>query len=106
MKLSEIRGEKALDVISDLIEPITEIFADQEFASIIRSNKPKVLAVKCAIKKHKKAVLTVLAILDEEDPATYNPSLLSIPMKLLDVLNDPELAELFPSVPQTSDQIS
>lgn len=36
MKLSEIRGEKALDVISDLIEPVSEIFADQEFASLIR----------------------------------------------------------------------
>ena len=101
MRLSDIKGERAIEVIADIIEPATEIMTDKEFVRIARSKDiPKAASV--ALKNHKNAVLTILAVLDGEDPKTYEPSLLSIPMKLIDLFNDPELMSLF----QSPDQIS
>lgn len=105
MKLSEIKGEAAIEVIAQIIEPATEIMTDKEFVSVARQkNIPKAASI--ALANHKRAVLTILAALDGEDPATYNPSLLSIPAKLLELFNDPELMSLFQSPDQLSDSPS
>lgn len=100
MKLSEIKGEKALDLLVDLIDPITLILADEEIVKIYRSKLPNIVLVKRLISCHKKEVLTILALLNEEDPETYEPSLLVLPMMLLDLLNDKELMDLFHSQDQ------
>lgn len=105
MKLSEIKGKQAIEVIALIIEPATEIMIDVEFRDLARKRQiPKAASV--ALKNHPDAVLEILAALDGEDPDTYNPSLLSIPAKLLEALNDPELMALFTQQDQTSDQPS
>lgn len=95
-KLSEIYGEDALDVLADLIEPISEFAQDKTFVDLIRKGE-KVKAVQRAIKSHKKAVLSVMAILEDKNPEEYNPPLLRLPVMLLEIFNDPELLVLFPS---------
>ena len=100
MKLSEIKGERALDLLVDLIDPITLILADEEIVKIYKSNLPNILLVKRLIANHKKEVLTILALLNEEDPKTYEPSLIALPKMLLDLLNDKELMDLFYSQDQ------
>ena len=96
MKLSDIRGEEAIEALADLIDPLTEILGDNEVGLALR-NKNNLFAVKHALKNHKKAVITMLAILDGEDPNTYSPSILTLPVKLLEVFNDKELGILFQS---------
>ena len=96
MKLSDYEGEQALDVLADLIEPAMEIMADKEMAGYMRSNQ-SAKAVKAAIKNHKKAVIEIMAVLDGADPATYKPKIFDLPIKLLEILNDPELMGLFTS---------
>lgn len=96
MKLSEIKGEHALDVLADLMDPIAEIAQDQMVVKLLRSNQ-KLTGVKILLKKHKKSVLNIMAILNEEDPKTYNPSLLTLPALVLEILNDPDLVDLFQS---------
>lgn len=105
MKLSDFKDEKALDAFADLIEPVSEILADENVSKALQSGKT-IAAAKAAIKGHHKAVLTALAVLDGADPAEYHVSLLALPVKLLSVLNDPELTELFRSAEQTSDETS
>ena len=34
MKLSDIKGERALDVLADMIEPVAEIMGDKEIAAV------------------------------------------------------------------------
>lgn len=103
MKLSEIRGEHALDVLADIMEPAIEIMQDKEFVALIRGNSG-LKAAKIAIKNHKKAVLEMLAVLDGVPVDEYNPSILTIPARLLEILNDPEIVELFQSQDQPSDR--
>lgn len=41
MKLSDIRGERTLEVIADLIEPIAVIAEDEEAIAFFKPQKPK-----------------------------------------------------------------
>lgn len=95
-KISEIRGEDALDILADLIEPVSVIFIDEAFVQAIRENR-KIDAVKVVLRNHKKEILTVLAILNGVEPESYNPSLAELPVLVINLLNDPDLAEVFSS---------
>lgn len=101
-KLSELRGEEALDVLADILEPATEIMTDAQMVAYARAGD-KIHAVSTAIRNHKKAVIRILAILDGEDPDTYQPPFLAIPVKLLEVFNDPDVVQVFTLQGQTTE---
>ena len=100
MKLSEIKGEQALDVLADLIDPVSEIVADKEIYSAVKAKVPSLKVAKLAIKAHKKAVISILAILDGADPEQYQPNIFELPKKLMEIINDPMVEELFTSQSQ------
>lgn len=105
MKLSDIKGEQALTAMADLIDPIAEIAQNKILVGLIRG-KNYAEAVKLGLKKHQKAILTILAILNQQDVDTYEPSLAEIPKMLLDLFNDKELLDLFQSQAQTTEKTS
>ena len=94
-KLSEIKGEEALDVLAEIIEPAAEIFTDEAVKKALTEGKNKLEAVKIVLKEHKKAVIAVMAALEGVAVEEYQPSLLALPAMLLEVLNDPDLQKLF-----------
>lgn len=94
-KLSEIKGEEALDVLAEIIEPAAEIFSDENVKNVVKTEKNKVKAVKIILKDHKKAILTLMAALEETPVEEYKPTLLALPALIIGVLNDPELQNLF-----------
>lgn len=95
-RLSEIKNGDALDVLVDMFDPIMRILQDKEVSQYARVGK-RAEAVKLAIKKHKKDVLTVLAIFDGADPETYEINVVQIPIKIFQLLNDPDMADFFAS---------
>lgn len=95
-KLSEYRGEEALDLLANLIDPCVEIIQDKRLVTLIRG-KNKAEAAKVAIRNHKQSILEIMARLDGEDPAKYSPGLLDLPRKLLELFEDKELVDLFTS---------
>lgn len=101
MKLSEVKGEKALDMLADLIEPVSAIMADKEVTGMIRKGK-RAKAISAAIKKHKKEVLEVMATLNGKSVKEYEKecNILSLPKQVLDIINDPAIFELFTSQSQ------
>lgn len=96
-KLSEIQNEDALDVIADIIDPVIEICKDEELKKLMENEKTKNEAIKAAIKNHKKSVLTILAVLDGEPIETYKVNLIQLPLKLLELFNDPDMLDFFRS---------
>ena len=103
MKLSEIKGEHALDVLADIIDPVVEITGDEKVSKAIKAGKPKLLIAKLIMKGHKKSIITILALLNGEDPKTYEPSLIELPKMILELLSDEELVKLFQSQGQMMD---
>ena len=101
MRLSDIKGEAALDAFVDIIDPASEIFADAELKRLYMANATKIELVKFAIKNHKKAVIEILAALDGKKPEEFEISVLTLPAKLLEILNDPEIIGLFQPQGQT-----
>ena len=93
MKLSEYQGEAALDILADLIEPAGEIMSDKEIGEVFKQNRFK--AIGLAIRNHKKAVIQILAIMDGVPVEEYKCNVLTLPVKILELLNDPELIQLF-----------
>ena len=93
MKLSEFKDDAALDLIADIIEPATEILADPAIKEAF--GRSKMAAIKVAIKNHKSAIKEIIARLDGKKPEEYHFTALSLPVKLLTLLNDPELQQLF-----------
>ena len=101
MKLSEYHGEAALDILADLIEPTGEIMSDKEIGRVFKKNRFK--AIGLAIKNHKKAVMQIMAIMDGVPVEEYKCNVLTLPVKILELLNDPALVQLFTYQGQTGD---
>lgn len=108
MKLSEIKGEAALDVLAELAEPAVEIMADEEVREIAQSKKPKVLLVKPILKNHKTAIIQIMAALEQKDPEEFvkTMNILTLPKKILELLEDEALMELFQSQGQMMEEES
>lgn len=105
MKLSDIKGEAALDAMADLIDPLAEITQDKNLVALIRMKK-YAEAIKIGVKSHKESVIKILAILNQQDVKTFEPSLVEIPIMLLEIFNDPAFESLFPSQAQSKEKTS
>lgn len=101
--LTEIKGDDALDLIADLLEPATEIMGDKNVKTAYYT-KNMASAVKVAIKGHKDAVKLILAVLEEQDPKTYEPSVTDIIQGAMQIFNDKALQDLFTLPDQTSEE--
>lgn len=101
MKLSEYHGEAALDILADLIEPAGEIMSDKEIGEVFKENRFR--AIGLAIKNHKNAVMQILATMDGVPVEEYKCNVFTLPVKILELLNDPELIQLFTYQGQTGD---
>ena len=101
MKLSEYHGEEALDLLADLIEPAGEIMSDKEIGEVFKKNRFK--AIGMAIKNHKKAVMQIMAAMDGVPVDEYKFNVFTLPLKILEILNDPDLIQFFTYQGQTGD---
>ena len=99
MRLSDFKGAEALCAFADLLEPAAEILTDKMVEDQWKKNN-KMGAIAMAIRNHQKAVTTILAVLNKEDPETFEPSMIDIPVMALEVLNDPALQAVFQSQAQ------
>lgn len=99
MKLSEYQGEAALDILAELIEPAGEIMSDKEIGEVFKKNRFK--AIGLAIKNHKKAVMQIMATMDGVPVDEYKCNVFTLPVKILELLNDSELIRLFTYQGQT-----
>lgn len=104
--ISDIKGEEAIELCGDLLEPLCTILADQEFRELWEAKTSKIKLVQYLTKHHAKEVKWMLAILDREDPETYEVSVLTLPMKLIQLFNDPAVASLFPLQVQITEKTS
>ena len=67
---------------------------DENVKEALKSGS-RIKATKIILKDHKKAILTLMATLEETPVEEYKPTLLALPALIIEVLNDPELNSLF-----------
>lgn len=106
MKLSDYRGEEAIDLLADLLGPVVKIYNDEEFRDAVSEKSSNLEIVQLLLKRHKKEVLYMMALIDKEDPETYSPSIFGLPMKLIEIMNIPEMRLLFMSQGQKNASVN
>ena len=112
MRISDYKGEKALYKLAEMLEPITVIMTDDEVKDNLRNKSGRMAAVKAMISKHAHAVIEIFGILDDVDMTkdydkyAETVTLISLPKRLLEILNDPDLMELFYSEGQNDSSAS
>lgn len=89
-KLSEIKGEEALDVLAEIIVPITTIVNDEEVKNGFDTNLAKCVSI--AIKKHKAEVMEILTALEGGEP---DVNVLTLPVILGEIFSEPAVQSLF-----------
>lgn len=110
MRLSDIRGERAIEVIAELIDPVANIAGDNDLAELMRREKlpegadPKAAAIKRLkaalpklLKNHKSDFVAILAALEgvEREKFEKELSLPKLISGLLELLNDDDFKTLF-----------
>lgn len=110
MKLSEVKGERTLDVVAEIIEPIANIAEDPEAAKLFQREKipqgvsaKKILmdrikkSVPALIKGHKNDLVTILAAIEGVSPDEYRDSLNLVKLgnDVLGLMLDSAFVELF-----------
>lgn len=101
MRLSDFKGEEALDVLADIIEPLTTIMSSKEVQELGKKKAPTLAYVKPMLKQ-KKEVIAILSRLDNKTPEEYmkDLNLVTLPKQILELINDPEVQNLFHSQEQ------
>lgn len=94
MKLKEIKNEKALGMIADLIEPLSKIGQNKELVQMLKNRNIKE-AVPKLLRDNPHEIIQVLAILDETPVEDYECNILTLPARLIELFNDPEVLQLF-----------
>lgn len=88
MRLSDVRGERTLDVIADLVEPVANIATDEDVVAAVKSGGGDIAAslravVPSLLKEHRADVLAILATIEGVTPDEY-----AADMTLASVLGD------------------
>jgi len=114
MKLSELKGERAVEVIADLIAPIANIAEDQKNLQLFRAEKREGETAREAgirdfkekipnlLKTHKQDVLAILCAVNGANPEDL--SLIDIFKGAIELVNDQDFMSLFLSSVSTADR--
>lgn len=81
--LSDYKGEEALELWADLLEPLTNIFSDSKVEKVIKQGKPPLIIAKTIIKHHAN---DAMAILERIDPTEIDG--LSVVIRLVSIINE------------------
>lgn len=110
MRLSDFKGEEALDVLAEIAEPLATIIADKEIIELAKSEKKvaPIKYVKPALKNHKKELIFILATLNRQPVKEFEKglNLLNLPVMVVELINDPEVQNLFRSQGQNNVTLS
>lgn len=88
MRLSDIKGERTLSVIADIIDPIANIAEDAEVSQLFKREKlPEGVSAKSfllkrvrqylpnLLKSHKRDIITILSAIEGVEPREYEGAL-------------------------------
>lgn len=110
MRLSDVKGERTLEVIADIIEPIANIAEDEAAAELFqRKQLPEGVSVKkflldrarkavpALLKGHKADIIAILSAIDGVEPEAYRGTLNLVKLikDCTDLLTDEAFGQLF-----------
>lgn len=110
MRLSDIKGERTLEVIADIIDPIANIAEDEEASALFKREKlPEGMTAKkfllqkarkaapALLKGHKRDIIAILSAIEGTSPGAYAGALNLVKLikDTVDLLTDEAFGALF-----------
>lgn len=96
MKISDFKGENAIEFIGDIIEPVSKIFSDEIVRGFFSKNADnKSAIVKHICKEYATEAIEVLAAMQGITPEEYEGNPFTIMMQVFEIMNDPDLLSVF-----------
>lgn len=110
MKLSDVKGDRVLDVVADIIEPIANIAEDEQVAALFKrevrpegetKNSFAIKRLRAGIpplvRKHKADIIAIMATIEGVSPEDYaaNLTLLKLITDFTDLVSDQTFLGLF-----------
>lgn len=111
MKLGDIKGDRVLDVIADLVQPVSSIAKDKSVSATVRkamengtSTDALLAVIPVLLKGHKADVIAILATIAGKTPEEYaaDMTLASLIKDAAELLSDKEFASFLTSSGKTS----
>lgn len=93
MRLSDFKDEKAIEVVADLIDPISVIA--QEVKKVKKDGMSVAQLVAIALKNCKKEAIQMFAILNDIPVEEYHCTGATILSDMIQMFSDPQLMQLF-----------
>lgn len=93
MRLSEFKDEKGIEVVAKLMGPIGAIASNKENAKA--KDKSVLEFASSMLHNNPKEIMSMLAILDDKDPADYHCNAATVLHDVFNMVCDPELLMLF-----------
>lgn len=121
MKLSDVKGERTLEVIADIIDPVYNIATDEEAAKLFKKEKcpkgitPKDFVLKriktslpVILKEHKSDIIAILATIEGVSAEEYSDglNLAKLLKDFTELMTDEMFTSLFISSPRETDGTS
>ncbi len=94
MKWNEMNFDEQCDALCMLIDPAEELTGDTELLKLVKERKLWKAAGR-VLAEHREAVRHILAAFDGCDPAAVRLNLLALPGKIVEILSNPDLIQLF-----------
>ena len=98
-KLSDYKGEEAIELWVDLLDPMTEILGDPEVQKSLMSNQPKITMAKDILKLHKQEAIDIMLRIDPEPIDGVN-ILLRLMSVIVEFRQNAEMQSFFGSAAQ------
>lgn len=93
-KFSDYKNEDAIELIADIMEPLSVVFTDEE----IKNEKNRMKAIAKALRKYKKEVVEILARIDNVPVENFECNALTLPARLLEIMNDKDIQDFLTSL--------
>lgn len=94
-KLSDATNEEAIEILAEILEPCSAIFTDTELKKAFENGESQLVIVKKALQNHKSEIIQIMATLDGVPVEDYKCNIFTLPLKIIEILNDKELAPFF-----------
>lgn len=102
MKLSDYKGEDAVVLLGQIMDPLSEIIGDDDVKNAFRSDD-RMGMVKPILSNHPGAIIEIMAKINGEDPEEFKPkvNIFTLPVMVMELIADDDFMGLFTLQSQT-----
>ena len=105
-KLSDYKGEEAIELWADLMEPASIILADPEFVKSVQSGCAPIVIIQATLKTHTKEAMQILNRIDGETPVDGLNVVARLLVLLNEIMEDETIMSFFGTQGQKTDDTS